>query len=1135
MKINYLRMKISLLLLFFVVLQITASSAPAQKKLVFDLQNVTLNEVLEEIKKQTDYKFFFEREVIDLSERISLKAERETVEIILERLFRGSPVTFTIIDRQIVLTKKIAFAPQPVYHAEMPVQRVITGTITDSSGIPLMGVTILVEGTRTGTTTDENGKYAIAAAGGDTLLFSYIGFASQSVKITAVDTTVNIALTEEVNSLEEVEVSVAFGKQKRISVVGAQTSVNVEELQQPVSNISTVLAGRVAGLTGVQRSGLPGYDGADIWIRGISTFTSAGNGPLILVDGVERSMNNIDPRDIASFTILKDASATAVYGVRGANGVVLIETKRGKIGKPSIQADYNEGISFFTKVPELADGITYMKLANEANTTRGLAPRYSQETIDRTASGEDPLLYPNVDWMDQVFKDFGRNRQVNVNVNGGAENAQYYVSLSYYDESGLFTTDGMENDDARTRFKRYNVTSNLTVDITPTTKVNLGVQGYISEGGYPGILGGEDDSARDVVNEIFNAAMQVPPVEYPVMYPGDFVPGISPNGDLKNPYALVTRSGYRTDTRNQIYSNLNITQELDFFTEGLSFNGMFAFDAYNAHNILRSKRESTYYVDIANPYNDDGSPNLQETYPGQNHLGYRRQNGGNRRFYIQASLDYNRTFGAHTLGGLLLFNRTDYVNAFAGDLTESIPFRNQGFAARVTYAYESKYFLELNGGYNGSENFAPDRRYGFFPSVAVGWVVSNEKFFEPISETINFLKIRYSDGKVGGASGAGRFAYLSKVEEDNDYGFDFGENVNFRNGIRETYQGVDVTWAESRKQDLGLELNAFNSKFKMTVDFFKEHTTGAFLQRQDIPNYIGLVSDPFGNIGETENKGVDGTVEYYTAIRDFNLSFRGTFSYNENKIIQNGQPEQPHTWLNRQGNPILGIYGLVAERLFTLEDDKDGDGYITTEDGFPSQYGQIQPGDVKYKDLNGDGQIDAYDRQLIGDGDVPRLTIGFGLGGDYKGFDASVFFQGQFHASRVISGNSIIPFNGDGGRGNLYDIAVNRWTPDNDDPYAMYPRLSFGASGIGQNNNTQESTWWLRKIDFLRLKSAEIGYTLPKTLTNKWHIGTTRFYLRGTNLLTFTKFKLWDPELNTSNGGAYPNISVCSLGVNLQF
>ncbi|MGS2764310.1 TonB-dependent receptor [Sinomicrobium sp. M5D2P9] len=1112
--------------MFFFVLQITASSGLAQKKLVFDLQNVTLNDVLEEIKKQTDYKFFFEREVINLSQKTSLRAESETVDVILKRLFQNSRVTFTIIENQIVLTRQITPDIKPVHHAETPVQEVISGVITDQNGIPLMGVTILVEGTQTGTTTDENGKYAIAAAEGDTLLFTYIGFARQSVPVSGNNTNINITLQEEVHSLEEVEVSVAFGKQKRISIVGAQTSVNVDELKQPVSNISTVLAGRVAGLTGVQRSGLPGYDGADIWIRGISTFTSAGNGPLILVDGVERSMDNIDPRDIASFTILKDASATAVYGVRGANGVVLIETKRGNTGKPRVQVDYNEGITYFTQVPKLADGITYMNLANEANITRGGTAVYSQETIDRTASNYDPFLYPNVNWFDQVFKDLGRNRQANVNVNGGAEQAKYYVSLSYYDETGLFkTADDLESYDSDTGFKRYNITTNLTLDITKTTHVNLGIQGYLSEGNYPAID----------VEDIFNSTLEVPPIEYPVMYPGGYVPGKSANGDLRNPYADLTKRGYKNEIRNQLYSNLNITQDLDLITKGLTWSGLFSFDAYNAHTITRSKRESTYFVDQTNPYNEDGTLNLQMTYEGNNYLSYSRGNGGNRRFYLQTSFDYDRTFGDHTFGGLILFNRTDYVNAFADDLTGSIPYRNQGFAARVTYSYANRYFLELNGGYNGSENFAPDRRYGFFPSVAAGWVVSNEKFFEPWSETINFLKLRYSDGKVGGASGAGRFAYQSRVEEHSDYGFDFGENIRYTNGIRETYQGVDVTWAESRKQDIGLELNAFDSKFKLTVDFFKEHTTGAFLQRQDIPNYIGLVSDPYGNIGETENKGVDGTVEYYTAIHDFNLSFRGTFSYNENRIIENGQPEQPHTWLNRQGNPILGVYGLVTERLFTLDDDKDGDGYITANDGFPAQYGQIQPGDIKYKDLNGDGQIDAYDRQLIGDGDVPRLTIGFGLGGEYKGFDASIFFQGQFHASRLISGNSIMPFNGDAGRGNLYSVAINRWTPENDDPYAMYPRLSYGASGIAQNNNTQSSTWWMRDVDFLRLKSAEIGYTLSKNITDKWHIGTTRFYLRGTNLLTFTKFKLWDPELNTSNGSAYPNISVCSLGVNLQF
>ncbi|WP_233430594.1 SusC/RagA family TonB-linked outer membrane protein [Leeuwenhoekiella palythoae] len=1004
----------------------------------------------------------------------------------------------------------------------------VTGTVTDSQGVPLPGVNIKEQNTTNGTLTDFDGNYTITVSDGEaTLVFSYVGMKTAEIPVKG-ESSIDIQMADDAQSLDEV-VLVGYGKQKKISVVGAQSTIKADELELPVANLGTMLAGRISGITGVQRSGLPGYDGADLWIRGISSFGNAY--PLVLVDGVERSLDNINPRDIASFSILKDASATAVYGIRGANGVILIETKKGKIGKPQITLDYFEGVTHFTKTPDLVDGITYMNLANEALTTRGDLPKYSQEYIDATASGENPLLYPNVNWMDEVFKSYGRNRQALINVTGGAESARYYVSLGYYNETGLFQTDPNVSYDSGTGFERYNFTSNLTLDLTKTTDINVGIQGYLSDGNYPGTPTSANISLED---QIFGTALEAPPVEYPVLYPGGYVPGRSANGGLRNPYAEVALRGYRTITRTNLNTNLNLNQQLSFITEGLSLHGLFAFDSFNEQNVARSKRESTYFVDANFPYTEDGGLLLNETYTGTNFLGYDRSNGGNRRFYTQVSVNYDRSFGKHSVSGLLLANRTDYSNAFAGNFTEAIPFRNEGLAGRATYSYDDRYFLEVNAGYNGSENFAPNNRYGFFPSLAVGWVVSNEKFFEPIKEHIDYFKLRYSDGLVGSDSGAGRFAYLNRVESGQD-GYYFSENRQYVDGIAQTYYGVDVVWAEARKQDLGIEINAFDSRLSLITDFFYERTEGAFLNRSDIPNYIGLTTDPYGNIGVTENKGFDGTLNYSHQFQELRLSFRGTFSYNKNKIVENGVPEQPYPWLNRQGTGLLANVGYIAERLFTLEDDLDGDGFITTADGFPTQFGQIQPGDIKYSDLNGDGQIDAFDRKVIGDGDVPALTYGFGITAIYKGFDASLFFQGQSFSDRFIGGYGIRPFIGDGGEGNIYTTSLDRWTTENNDAYATYPRLSFSASGIGQTNNNQNSTWWLRDIDFLRLKTAEVGYTFKETFSKKFGVDDFRIYMRATNLFTLSKFDLWDPELNTNNGGRYPNISVVSLGGTFQF
>ena len=1051
-------------------------------------------------------------EKLQSNQKIKLFEKNKKFEIKRKRFSYFSFLLFVLI---------ISFSPKSQAQENRGIT--ITGTVLDPDGLPIPTVNVSEKNTNNGIQTDFDGNYSITVSSKNAvLIFSYIGL--RTVEVTVGEREIiDVQMQSDPQSLDEV-VLVGYGKQKKISVVGAQATINAEELELPVANLGTMLAGRISGITGVQRDGLPGFDGADIWIRGISTFGNAS--PLVLVDGVERSLSNINPRDIASFSILKDASATAVYGIRGANGVILIETKRGKLGKPSVTLDYYEGISYFTQVPEIVDGVEYMTLANEALTTRGQEPRFSQELIANTAAGNNPLLYPNVDWLDEVFKDYGRNRQALVNVSGGVQDAQYYVSLGYYDETGLFVTDGIEDYDSSTRFKRYNFTSNTTIDITKTTNVNVGVQGYLSEGNYPGVdVGG-----------IFGSALQASPVEYPVIYPGGYVPGKSGNGGLRNPYADVALRGFRRLTKSKLNTNLNLKQELSFITEGLSVQGLFAFDTYNEQNLYRTKRESTYFVDQDFPYTDDGELVLNETYTSDNpFLGYSNGNSGNRRFYTQLSLNYDRTFGKHAVSGLLLGNRQDYNDAFAGDLVGGIPFRSEGLAGRVTYSYDDRYFFEVNAGYNGSENFAPNNRYGFFPAFAAGWVISNEDFFEPLKETIDYFKIRYSDGLVGSDSGAPRFAYLSEVNGAG--GYTYGSNGgNGIGGIAETRTGVDVRWAEARKQDLGIEINAFNNDLSIIVDLFKERTEGAFLNRSDIPNYIGLNSDPSGNLGIIENKGFDGTINYNTTFaEELKIGFRGTFTYNKNKIIENGVPDQPFPWLDRRGTGLIATVGYVAERLFTLDDDIDGDGFITPDDGFATQFGRIQPGDIKYTDLNEDGQIDSYDRKVLGDGDVPALTYGFGIIAQYKGFDLSLFFQGQSFSDRFIGGAGVQPFLGDGGEGTFYKATLDRWTPENDNPYATSPRLSFGSSSNGSTNNRQASTWWLRDIDFLRLKTAEVGYTLPSDLTDKVGITSFRLYLRATNVFTLTDFDIWDPELNTSNGSVYPNISVVALGGTFDF
>jgi TonB-linked SusC/RagA family outer membrane protein len=1107
------------------------------KQITLSVNESEVKNVLRQIQKQAHVKFVYSATVIDANRRISVHVSNQKLGEILDEILVPLKIHYRVMQDHIVLFKEnqgqeqslnlpseesVPDAnPQEAFEASNSPVLNISGVVSDEKGESLPGVSVIVKGTTMGTTTDANGMYRLAVTDAQVsgvLVFSFVGYKSTEVNIDN-QTTINVQLSLDVTSLNEV-VIVAYGEQRKISLVGSQSGVEIGELKQPVANLSTVLAGRIAGVIAVQRSGQPGYDNADIWIRGISTFGNNPSNPLILVDGVARSMNNIDPQDVESFQVLKDASAIAMYGIRGANGVILIKTKTGKEGKPKISFDYNQGITTFTKVPEMTDGVTYMELANEARTTRGQTPIYSQDYINKTKTREDPLVYPNVNWMNEVFNKWGSNKRAGININGGAQHAKYYVSTSYYDETGFFNTDDLSKYNSAIKFTRYNITSNLALDVTSTTKLDLGIQGYSSNGNYPGI------SAQD----IFTQTMMVPPVSYPVMYPGGKIPGRNPNGDQRNPYADVALRGYQTEFRNQLYSNARVTQKLDVLLKGLSASAMFAFDAYNQHQIQRTKREDTWIVDPVQPRNPDGTINLgtSPTFTStQTFLSYNRINGGNRSTYLEASVNYDNSFGKSRVSGLLLYNQTDRTEAFATDFVGSIPFRTKGLAGRGTYSYDERYFAEINFGYNGSENFAPKNRYGFFPSLGVGWVVSNERFFEPISDAIQFMKIRYSDGIVGSGTGGRRFGYLT-IMNTTAPGYTFGLSRTSATGVNVSDYAVDVTWSTSRKQDLGIEINTLREHLNIVVDVFKDYREGIFLQRGRVPNFAGLINQPYGNLGIVKNKGIDGTIQYNGRIGNVNVGFRGNATYTVNEMIENDQPSQLYPWLDLRGKTVLANtrFGYIAEGLFKDQSDIDNHAVQT--------FGTVMPGDIKYKDLNNDGEINAFDRAQIGHGDVPAFIYGFSLTLAYKGFDFSAFFQGQANADILLSGLSIMPFNGDGGIGNLQTIAKNRWTEENPNPNAFYPRLAYG--GAANTNNTQTSSWWVKDIDFLRLKTAELGYTMPQKLSGKIHASNVRFYLRGFNLLTFSKFKLWDPELSTStNGGGYPNITAYNLGLTAQF
>ncbi|WP_114790913.1 TonB-dependent receptor [Niabella yanshanensis] len=997
----------------------------------------------------------------------------------------------------------------------------ITGIVKDPLNAPMIGVSIENLRSKQAVISGENGVFSIQAAKSDSLIATFVGYKDYRWMFNdRID--IQIVMEATSNNMDGV-VIVGFGQQKKISLVGAQSTVDMEDIKIPVANLSAALSGRIAGLIGVQRTGLPGSNGADLWIRGISTFGNNSSSPLVVVDGViGRDINAFDPEDIASFSILKDASATAVYGIAGANGVILITTKKGRPTKPVLMFNYTQGFNSFTKLPELTDGITYMQLRNEAQIASGLLPEYSQAYIDSTIAGNQPYVFPNVDWMSTIFGKSSQNRRANFSARGGADNANYYVGLAYYEENSLLKLDELQSYNADARFRRINFTSNVNMNWTKSTKFELGIQGYVTNTNMPG-TGPQDAFAR---------VMQTNPVLYPVMYPGNLLPAVNQSTDAQpNPWGLITQRGYVNTASNQLYSNARITQDMGSIAKGLSATILYSFDVWNSHSISRTRDRSAYQIDRGNPYLPNGSLNLTLVQNGSDDLSYSRSNGANRRNYMEASVNYDRDIinDKNHITAMILYNQREDIGAFANDLTSSLPTRSRGLVGRATYAFDNRYFGEFNFGYNGSENFAPENRYGFFPSFGVGYVVSNEKFFEPFKEAITFLKLRYSNGVIGSGSGGRRFGFLTIVNGSAS-GFTFGNgngNVSY-GGTAISEYGSMVRWSEVHKQNFGVEIKTLNNKISLTADFFNDKRTGIFLQRSVLPDYIGINSNPYGNLGSMTNKGFDFTFETTPlTIGQTYWDFRANVTYNRDMIIENDQPRQPFPYMERRGFSSLSRYGYVALGLFESEEDIKNSPIQRT--------GAVRVGDIKYKDINGDGVVDANDVTRIGNGDVPNLIFGASFNVTWKQFYLGAFFQGTDGADRMLGGDGILPFNNSTGpeRSNLFALAADRWSPENPNQNAFYPRLGYG--NVVNQNNSVASTWWVKDMDFVRLKTIDLGYNFHKGFLSNLGLKNGRIYLQGVNIFYWSKFKLWDPELNTNNGASYPNIRTVSVGIQANF
>lgn len=997
----------------------------------------------------------------------------------------------------------------------------ITGIITDEKGTPLQGVTVSVkDNLKLATSSDMNGRFVLDVPEESTLVVSLMGFKTQELPLTANQKEIAITLREDLEGIDEVVV-VAFGLQRKESNVGAQSTIKPTELKVPVANLSTAIAGRLAGVVATQRGGGPGNKGADLFVRGVSTFASSPQSPLLIVDGVpDRDINNIDPEDVESFTILKDATATAVYGTRGANGVIIVNTKKGKAGKPTIAAEVQQGISGFTYLPKFIDAPTFMELFNEGQTLRDKQISYDPDRIEKHRNAVDPDLFPNVDWYKELFKKAAWNNRVNLNINGGADLAQYYISLGYYKENGQFRTEDIENYNSSLKYDRFNFASNLNINIAKGTKLEFGLNGYLSNYNEP----------AQGKAQIFDLATSISPHIVPKQYSNGLWPLI--NGITENPYKVMTQSGISNSYDNIVRSNLRLTQELDFITTGLKASGLFAFDISVENNLKRSRTLPSYF---AEGRDENGELLTVLTLPGSPDLSYEQLRFTSRRIYLEGSLNYNREFGAHELGGLVLFNQSDFSDgqAHVNTYQAAIPYRQRNLVGRATYAFDRKYLFESNFSYSGSDNFNPDNRFGLFASMGAGWVISNEGFFAPLKSSIPHFKLRYSYGSSGNASLNNpdfRFLYLTKfMEEPQEYFYAFGDmgSQRFYRGYVEQLLKGDVSWETSYRHNMGIEMNFFNNELQFIAELFKERRKGILLRGLDIPYISGFNSEnvPFLNIGETSNKGIDLSLEYNKQLKDGFFLARGTMNYNANKVVRDNLPPYAYSYLDREGRRISQRFGYIAEGLFKSEAEIQHAAV---------QSGDVRVGDIRYRDLNGDGLINAMDQTAIGYGDVPMLTYGITLGGGYKGFDLSLFFQGVGRVDmNYAAGMAVTPFSQGATYGNMYEYVLDRWDPANPNKETLYPRLSTNET---ITTNYYQSTWWVKKADFLRLKQAELGYNFKdKHWLKRLHMENLRFYVNGTNLFTISPWKFWDPELGDGRGISYPNTRVVNLGLRVNF
>ena len=1037
--------------------------------------------------------------------------------------------------------------------------RTFRGTVLDdATSEPLPGVTVRIKGTMTGTDTDIDGQFTITVPGDvQNVVFEvfYLGYEAAEV-VPDGDRPLVVRLKEDSQLLDEVQV-IAYGRQSKMSVTGSIVSVGTEQLlRSPGGSVANALSGALTGVSSVQMSGQPGADEATIYIRGTGSLTDAASRPLILVDGVEREFSSMDPNEIESITVLKDASSTAVFGVRGANGVLLVTTRRGSSGKPQISWTSQAGLTQSLRNLQGVDSYTYATLYNEAQL--GDNPSLSQDkltfspaVVEMFRTGEDPIMFPDVDWNKYIFKDYSWQTQHNLTVSGGGDRFRYFVSLGYLYQDGMLRR-YYENYNPNYTYDRYNYRANLDIDVTNTTLLRLNIGGHVGKKNSP-----------------YNTDMLWRNVMWAVPFAGPgFVDGRHIRNTSMKYISILGESGldqyynygHGVETSNVLNIDMSLEQNLDCVTKGLSATLKGSYNSNYSIMVARGPvgADSAYIpiylgsvtqpgMDFSDPrfdrtivYQTDGVKGLDEP------LSYNETAKAlGRNWYAELSVSYARSFGRHEVTGLLLYNqsKTYYPSQYT-----SIPTGYVGYVGRVTYSYDKRYMVDFNAGYNGSENFAPGKRFGFFPSVSAGWIISEEKFMKR-QRVIDFLKVRASYGIVGNDKYSGeRFLYLdgswtglNNVWAGNgswQFGSDAGSTL-LPDAKENTMGNLDVTWEKCAKQNYGLDLKLLNYRLSFTADVFFEDRRDILSTRNTLPS-IADINLPLINLGQVKNHGYELSLGWMDRARDFEYSLTANMSWSKNKIIYMDEVVPNYPYMAQTGLSTGLTYGYVFDR-FLIPDDFDESGELKKgSDGTPllpsMSAGNLRPGDVLYRDLNGDGKIDGNDKTWLGYGQRPDYVFGLVAGFSWKGLGFSMQWTGALHASRMLTGEYRNPFGTNNGRMLLKFLADGRWTEENRD--AMFPRLTFQ----NKSHNIQDSSLWLMDASYLRLKTAEVSYTFSSSAfprLGRMGISSMRLFVNGYNLLTlFSELNRLDidPEGTTSgDSNTYPNVRIYNFGFNITF